>query len=113
VEGGYLAGESDFDAIARKLAESYPGTDLVLTLGKAGSIGVSGGRQVRVPARMVQAVDTTAAGDTFTGYFLRGAADGRPMEECLKLATAASAIAVTRPGAADSVPSYDEVAAAL
>ena len=57
----------------------------------------------------VEAVDTTAAGDTFIGFFLRGILDGCSQEETLKLATVASAIAVTRPGAADSVPSYAEV----
>ena len=55
-------------------------------------------------------MDTTAAGDTFIGFFLRGVADGRPVKDALRLATVASAIAVTRPGAADSVPAYDEVA---
>ena len=61
----------------------------------------------------VQAVDTTAAGDTFTGYFLRQAAEGGSLASCLQLATAASALAVTRPGAADSIPSYEEVQAFL
>jgi ribokinase len=115
VEGGALAGipDGEFDFIASKLAERYPRADLVLTLGRAGSIGVTDGRSVRVPARTVQVVDTTAAGDTFTGYFLRGTAEGRPMEECLRLAAAAAAIAVTRPGAADSIPAYEEVVRTL
>lgn len=44
-------------------------------------------------------VDTTAAGDTFTGYFLRRALEGGTLEEALSLAAAASALAVSRPGA--------------
>ena len=58
-------------------------------------------------------VDTTAAGDTFTGYFLRRALEGASLEEALTLAAAASALAVSRPGAADAVPGYTEVLAAL
>ena len=56
-----------------------------------------------------QVVDTTAAGDTFTGYFLRRALEGGTLEEALSLAAAASALAVSRPGAADAVPGYEEV----
>lgn len=58
-------------------------------------------------------VDTTAAGDTFTGYFLRRALEGASLEEALTLAAAASALAVSRSGAADAVPGYTEVLAAL
>ena len=60
-------------------------------------------------ARKVAPVDTTGAGDTFTGFFLKGILDGKGPEEALKLATAASAMAVTRPGAADSIPLLEEV----
>ena len=49
------------------------------------------------------------AGDTFTGYFLRRALEGGTLEEALSLAAAASALAVSRPGAADAVPGYEEV----
>ena len=57
----------------------------------------------------VKAVDTTAAGDTFCGYFLSGITKGREIPEILKTASAASAIAVSRNGAAPSIPEYDEV----
>jgi len=54
-------------------------------------------------------VDTTAAGDTFTGYYLAALAAGLPEEAALRRACAAAAIAVTRPGAAPSVPTAAEV----
>ena len=82
---------------------------LLLTLGTDGCVYRDQNEIVRVPACRVRAVDTTAAGDTFIGFFLRAVADGREVIDCLKLATVASAIAVTRPGAGDSVPAYDEV----
>ena len=57
----------------------------------------------------VKAVDTTAAGDTFCGYFLSEITKGREIPEILKTASAASAIAVSRNGAAPSLPEYEEV----
>jgi len=84
--------------------------NILLTLGKAGCIYCGAdGSKIRGKAITVEAVDTTAAGDTHFGFFLRGVLDGRSIEEALKLAAVASGIAVTRPGAADSVPTYDEV----
>lgn len=113
VEGAYLAGAQEPEEILRRLGQRYPDTTIVLTLGGAGSMAARDGETVHVPAMTVRAVDTTAAGDTFTGYFLRQAAEGGSLESCLRLATAASALAVTRPGAADSIPSYEEVQAFL
>lgn len=57
----------------------------------------------------VKAVDTTAAGDTFTGYFIAGVIAGEPMEQVLSRAAMASAIAVSRKGAAPSIPFRKEV----
>ena len=54
-------------------------------------------------------IDTTAAGDTFTGFYLEGRLKGKDMEASAKWASAASAIAIQRPGAADSIPSASEV----
>ena len=57
----------------------------------------------------VRAVDTTAAGDTFTGYFIAGLAGGEPLRDCMELAARAAAESVTRPGAADSIPRREEL----
>ena len=54
-------------------------------------------------------MDTTAAGDTFTGFFLATLAEGESPEVALQRASKASAIAVTRPGASDSIPTLEEV----
>ena len=70
-----------------------------------------GGETVRLGACHVDAVDTTAAGDTFIGYFVRGIVQNLSMRDTLRQATVASAIAVTRPGAADAVPALSEVLA--
>lgn len=111
VEGAGLSGKEDFDEIAETLVRKYPGVTVMLTMGKNGCLYKSAAETVRVPACRVDAVDTTAAGDTFIGYFVRGMIEGLPVRDTLRQATVASAIAVTRPGAADSVPALEEVLA--
>ena len=112
VEGAALADTADEDAIPGILRARYPGVNILLTLGKRGCVYYGAdGSEIRGKAITVEAVDTTAAGDTHFGFFLRGILDGRTVEEALKLASVASGIAVTRPGAADSVPTYEEVVA--
>ena len=112
VEGAALADTADEDAIPGILRARYPGVNILLTLGKRGCVYYGAdGSEIRGKAITVEAVDTTAAGDTHFGFFLRGILDGCTVEEALKLASVASGIAVTRPGAADSVPTYEEVVA--
>ena len=65
------------------------------------------------PAFPVRAVDTTAAGDTFTGYFISGLMENHSLSDCMLLASMAAAISVTRPGAAQSIPGKEEVEKAL
>ena len=111
IEGGALSGETEPEAILRALRAKYPKTEVILTLGSDGSLWANGSGTVSCPACRVQAVDTTGAGDTFTGYFLRGLLGEDTGLAPLTLATRASAIAVTRPGAAPSVPVLAEVLA--
>ena len=83
---------------------------MVLTLGGDGSVYQDEtGAVYRQGIYKVKAVDTTAAGDTFTGYFIAGLVSGMDVRECLIVASRAAAIAVTRPGAAASIPTKQEV----
>ena len=75
VEGGQVTGEKEPQAIIAKLLALYPHAKIVLTLGQDGSIYADGDQQVFQPIFPVKAVDTTAAGDTFTGFFLAGFAE--------------------------------------
>ena len=109
VEGAFLAEAEDPADILDILAARYPETTVVLTLGGRGSAAAHGTQRAWMPARQISVVDTTGAGDTFTGYFLRRALEGGSLEDALSLATAASALAVARPGAAESVPDCEEV----
>lgn len=113
VEGFQLTGETDAKAIVVKLRSRFPQARIMLTLGKDGALYVDETHQIFQPAYQVDAVDTTAAGDTFTGYFLAGLVEGLPIEEVLRVSAKASSIAVTREGAVPSIPYRAEVLAAL
>ena len=111
VEAGQILGTAVTDgaAAAKALHEKLPHTSIVLTMGKNGSYYDDGARQVCRSAFPVQAVDTTGAGDTYTGYFLAGVAEGLAVQSAMALASKAAAISVTRPGAAPSIPKREEV----
>ena len=113
VEGFQLTGEKETEAIIAKLRSLFPHARIMLTLGKDGAVYVDAEQKVFQPIFKVKAVDTTAAGDTFTGYFLAGLADGLPMEQVLRMSAKASSIAVTREGAVPSIPYRAEVLEAL
>ncbi len=109
VEGKQMTGYEEPDDILTKLSEIYPNAKVVLTLGENGSVYQYDGERYAQKAYSVDAVDTTAAGDTFTGYFIAGMVEGKSPKECLDLAAKASSIAVTRQGAAPSIPYRNEV----
>lgn len=104
VEGQLLTGEQVPERICHVLRKKYPNCCIILTLGSLGSIYYDGAQFITQPAFAVNVVDTTAAGDTFTGYFLAGIAAGLPIAACLERASKASAIAVSKPGASVSIP---------
>lgn len=101
--------EEDMDMLAAALAAKFPNATVVLTIGSAGSIFANGDKQFRQSSFRVKAVDTTAAGDTFSGFFIAGILNGLSEEAAMERASKAAAIAVTRPGAAPSIPTQDEV----
>ena len=112
-EGHELSGETQADAILDKLIKRFPGCRFVLTLGEAGSIYADSAKRVKQPAFKVPAIDTTAAGDTFTGYFLESVMRGETVERALLRASKASSITVSRTGAGQSIPHASEVEIAL
>ena len=113
VEGKQMTGRAEPEAILETLRRRYPRLSVALTLGGEGALLATPERTIRQAAFPVKAVDTTAAGDTFTGFFLAALTGGLPLEECARRAAAASALAVTRPGASESIPMAAEVDAML
>ena len=115
LEAGFLTGTQDPDQAWEVLHDRYPRPSVVTTLVSAGSrayrVLADQVEQVQQKAFPVQAVDTTGAGDTFTGYFAAGLVRGDTLRQCMEKAALAAAISVTRPGAASSVPTLAEVEA--
>lgn len=98
----------DGEALAKELLVRFPHAAVVLTMGGDGSVYMDKEEAVIQPVCRVQAVDTTAAGDTFTGFFIGGILRGDSVREAMELASRAAAIAVTRRGAAPSIPFLEE-----
>ena len=114
IEGAALAGGKDFAEIMDRLSAAYPDTAILLTMGSEGAWYRDGGRDIRMGcAKVPKVVDTTAAGDTFLGYFLAAMLEKRDPAEALRRATYASALTIQKPGAADSIPSASEVEAVI
>ena len=113
IECAAMAGCGDAQAGYETLKQRYPSLGILLTLGSEGSVSWKDGTEVRQCAYPVKAVDTTGAGDTFMGYFVGCLAQGMERQTAMQYASMASAISVTRPGAAASIPLMDEVRAAV
>lgn len=93
---------------AAKLASRY-GADVIVTLGKAGSVVSDRGRITFIPAKEVSAIETTGAGDSFIGGVGYALMQDMTLTEACQFATACSAITVCRLGAQDSMPTLAEV----
>ena len=109
IEAGQLCDTEK--ASLEQLAARFPHAMLVYTMGSRGASVYADGKTYHQDAIRVKAVDTTGAGDTFTGYFLAAIGEGMGIEDALLLATKAAAIGVTRPGASVSIPARAEVEA--
>jgi len=103
--------EQNIDGIelAEEMKCKFPAAAIVLTMGAVGAVYVDSKETVIQTAFKVQAIDTTAAGDTFTGFFIGGIMRGLEIKEAMFEAAKASAIAVTRQGAAPSIPTREEI----
>ncbi|HAZ0554454.1 ribokinase [Enterobacter hormaechei] len=102
--------ENDDDAAraAFALHEKGIGT-VIITLGSRGVWASVNGEGRRVPGFKVKAIDTIAAGDTFNGALVTALLEGKAMDDAIRFAHAAAAIAVTRKGAQPSVPWRKEI----
>ena len=108
IAGLPVGGVEEAIAAGKKLVEAGVGTVLA-TLGEAGALLVTKETAQVLPTLRVQAVDTTAAGDTFNGAFVTALAEGMSQEEAIAFGNKAASISVTRKGAQTSIPSREEV----
>jgi ribokinase len=111
IEGEQITKSHQSKDILDFLLDKYENARVILTLGSEGVIYRDKTVESFKAAYKVKAIDTTAAGDTFTGYFMHAVLHDYPIKEALELATKASAIAVSRAGATVSIPYMDEVKA--
>lgn len=108
-EGYGLTGEREPERIAESLVSRYPELAVILTLGENGSMYVSREITLRQEACRYGVLDTTAAGDTFLGYFLGTYGKNGDVKAALERASRAAGIAVSREGAVPSIPREEEV----
>lgn len=113
VEAKGLTGTSDAEASIMYLGRLYPSLKIMLTLGSKGCVYADGGERIYHPAFKVDVIDTTAAGTTFAGYFIAAISKGEQVYDAIRFASGAAALAVSRKGAAPSIPSESEVLDAI
>ena len=109
VEGMGIARCDREEDVLPRLREKYPELSILLTLGSKGAICYHKGEVWKAEAFHRHISDTTAAGDTFIGFFMGSFLRGESLGEALEKATTASAIAISIPGASPSIPSLEEV----
>lgn len=109
VEGRDLTGCTAPDAILDGLLARFHNAHIVLTLGEKGAIYADAACRIRQDAIPAHVVDTTAAGDTFTGYFFAAMMSNKSPADALRIAAAAASLAIAKPGAAKSIPWAKEV----
>lgn len=110
IESMAVAQSEDYIQAFNQIRTTYPNTKVILTLGRQGlSYGV-GDVSLDMPAFDVDVVDETAAGDAFIGFFMAALLRSAPSDVALREASAAGALAVTRTGAATSIPRREDVA---
>jgi ribokinase len=109
VEAQEISGRQDLNKIEDYFRQNWPHAEVLITLGKAGVRMLKKDQTIDLPAFEVEAVDTTAAGDTFIGYFLSAYSNHTDSKVALTRACAASALAVMKVGAAQSIPNQENV----
>jgi ribokinase len=109
IEGAQLSGVTEPRKILAVLRQRFPKAHVLLTLGPEGAMAANDDGIEVVPAYPAKVVDTTAAGDTFIGFFLATRRGGAPLRTALEFASAAAALCCTRHGAADAIPTLQEV----
>ena len=109
VEACQITGKKSVEEILKRLRDICPLTGIVLTLGEEGAVCSLGEKIFWQECYSARTVDTTAAGDTFTGYFFTEYRKNGSIKKALDIAAKASSLAVSRKGAAESIPCRHKV----
>lgn len=109
IEAELLWGTREIAQIVERVTTELAQTTVILTLGSEGSVLIAKNEFQKVAAFTVEAIDTTAAGDTFVGYFLAGLVEGQDTTSAMRLASAAAALTATSLGAVEAIPNQVQV----
>ncbi len=112
-EGESLLSFNSVDEFLLNMRKKYPKLNVLITLGVNGCAYIDDSGISYANSFIVNAVDTTAAGDTFTGYFISSLSNGMQVKKALRYASCASALCVSKNGAGSSIPIMAEVESAL
>ncbi|MBF0443336.1 MAG: ribokinase, partial [Oligoflexales bacterium] len=110
IEGAGLTGRDTPDEILDSMKKLHPYASTLLTLGSEGAVYQDSEEKISVPAERVEPIDTTAAGDTFIGFFLAHLLDKKADKHlALRIASKAAAACIRKKGAVDSIPFLEEL----
>ena len=107
VEGKSLSGKSTIEEIKRELLEKFPEIKHIITLGDKGSIYFDNEDEIIVDAIKADTIDSTAAGDTYIGYYVSSISNKMIVKDSMIRASKASAITTEKLGGATSIPLFD------
>ncbi len=109
IETKYLIDRDSENDILDRLTYLFPNSHIVMTVSKNSVYYAHKDIREHHGIFDIKVVDTTAAGDTFTGYFMSAFIEGKTPSECLRFASAASTLTVSKAGASTSIPKRKEV----
>ena len=112
ITGVHVGTEEDIRTAARALLAKGV-KKAIITLGERGSYLFDGKNELRLPCLKVRAVDTTGAGDAFSGGLAAALSDGLDDETAMKFAACTSSLSVTRPDSSASMPRREEIVAMM
>lgn len=111
IEARAISKTGEEEGALEHILKTYPGSKVVMTLGSRGAIYDDGFTSYRVDGNKIEVVDTTAAGDTFCGFFLASISKSMPIQDSMDLANYAASITCTKKGASNSIPLLDQIKA--
>lgn len=110
IEGASLTGmDSGLTDILDSLVRRFSRAEIILTAGSEGAYYAFGSMRAKGEIVKLPVVDTVGAGDTFTGFFIAARNMGQPVEEALQTACRAASVSVSRKGAMEAMPRWDEL----
>lgn len=91
------------------LEKKFINQEILLTVGRDGAFYSNNKKRIYQKAYSVTAIDSTAAGDTFIGFFISSIIKGYEVKDALNIASKASSVTIQKKGASNSIPSWSDI----